>query len=66
ARVVPIEIGGRQLLQLEIPGLREETADRSLYLDYAPVKAHPVTLKFIPYYAWANRGEGEMQVWVRI
>jgi len=21
-------------------------------------------LKFIPYFAWANRGEGEMRVWV--
>ena len=21
-------------------------------------------LRFIPYYAWANRGEGEMEVWV--
>ena len=22
-------------------------------------------LTFIPYYAWANRGENEMQVWIR-
>ncbi len=25
----------------------------------------PVTLKWIPYYAWANRGENEMRIWVR-
>lgn len=25
----------------------------------------PVTLKFIPYYLWANRDKGEMAVWVR-
>ncbi|UKE71444.1 hypothetical protein K8O61_06785 [Xanthomonas cerealis pv. cerealis] len=22
------------------------------------------TLTFVPYFAWANRGEGEMRVWV--
>ncbi len=27
------------------------------------LKDHP--LKFIPYFAWANRGENEMQVWIR-
>ncbi len=26
----------------------------------------PVTMTFVPYYAWNNRGEGEMTVWVRI
>lgn len=25
----------------------------------------PASLRFIPYYAWANRSEGEMAVWVR-
>lgn len=25
----------------------------------------PVTMTFVPYYAWNNRGEGEMTVWVR-
>ncbi|MFC4305136.1 glycoside hydrolase family 127 protein [Cohnella boryungensis] len=25
----------------------------------------PAALRFIPYYAWANRSEGEMTVWVR-
>lgn len=25
----------------------------------------PVTMIFVPYYAWNNRGEGEMTVWVR-
>lgn len=29
------------------------------------LKTEPVKLKWIPYYAWANRGENEMQVWVR-
>ena len=25
----------------------------------------PVRLRWIPYYAWANRGVGEMRVWLR-
>ena len=66
ARTVEIEIGGQKMLRLEIPGLREEAEDGPLYADYAPAKTRPVTLRFIPYYAWANRGEGEMRVWIRI
>ena len=39
-------------------------ADSAPYLDAPPEKS-PAQLTFIPYYAWANRGEGEMTVWVR-
>ena len=35
-----------------------------LYLSGKP-KLEDTKLKFIPYYAWANRGENEMEVWVR-
>lgn len=28
-------------------------------------KSEPVEIKLIPYYAWANRGINEMQVWIR-
>ncbi|WP_394183677.1 hypothetical protein, partial [Salmonella enterica] len=24
----------------------------------------PQTLTFIPWFSWANRGEGEMRIWV--
>lgn len=64
-KAVSVEIGGRSMLALELPGFREERVDGSLYRDYAPAKTRPTTLKFIPYFAWANRGEGEMRVWVR-
>ena len=37
-----------------------------LYREYAPLKTNPVVLIFIPCFAWANRGEEEMRVWVRI
>ncbi len=38
--------------------------DNELYADHMPEKA-PCSAVFIPYYAWNNRGAGEMTVWVR-
>ena len=38
--------------------------DNELYADHATEKA-PASVMFIPYYAWNNRGVGEMTVWVR-
>lgn len=32
--------------------------------DHAPAESQPHTLTFIPWFSWANRGEGEMRVWV--
>lgn len=32
--------------------------------DHAPAESQPHTLTFIPWFSWANRGEGEMCVWV--
>ena len=29
-----------------------------------PSTSSPVNLRLIPYYAWANRGPGELQVWL--
>lgn len=65
-RPVPAEILGVPMTCLEAPGLREERGGGPLYRDYCPPETRPATLRFIPYYAWANRGEGEMRVWVRI
>lgn len=43
---------------------RATSRDTSLYSTVRP-DTSDVDIKFIPYYAWANRGENEMQVWVR-
>ncbi|EOW6848710.1 glycoside hydrolase family 127 protein [Cronobacter sakazakii] len=32
--------------------------------DRSPAQATPQTLTFIPWFSWANRGEGEMRVWI--
>ncbi|SCY42498.1 hypothetical protein SAMN02910292_01680 [Lachnospiraceae bacterium XBB2008] len=37
-----------------------------LYSTYRPLVSEIRTLKFIPYYMWANRGENEMSVWVDV
>lgn len=45
--------------------VRESPAEgRSLYADQPP-KTEAVDVTAIPYYAWANRGTGEMQIWIR-
>lgn len=52
---------------LECDGYRENTDNNKLYKKRNSVKswAEEIKLKWIPYYAWANRGENEMTVWVR-
>lgn len=42
-----------------------QKSDERLYFDLANVKKEKIKVKFIPYYAFANRGEGDMLVWVR-
>jgi DUF1680 family protein len=51
---------------LEHPGTVARQPEKSLYLS-ASAEAPPAvtaTLRFIPYYAWANRGPAGMQVWI--
>ena len=44
--------------------VREEAA--GLYHPYRPAVKEAVQIRLIPYFAWANRGENEMQVWTRV
>jgi hypothetical protein len=44
--------------------VREKDNADGLYTESAPV-AERTELRAIPYYAWANREPGEMQVWMR-
>lgn len=45
---------------------RQRPQDGKLYFAHTKTEYERTTLTWIPYYAWANRGEGEMQVWTRI
>ena len=45
--------------------VRDEAAagENELYSESAP-RAVPAQIKAIPYFAWANRGENQMRVWM--
>ncbi len=63
------ECRGTEALAAESqPLYREALAAESqpLYRDYQLPVEESVSMTLIPYYAWANRGEGEMAVWVRV
>ena len=48
---------------IKTTGLKLVSNNNTLYNTQKP-KEEQVQLKFIPYYAWANRGENEMLVWL--
>lgn len=58
---------GHEMRVLKVPGFRQEPSleEAPLYSAYAPARERETVLTFVPYYAWNNRGEGEMSVWVR-
>ena len=59
----------KDMVALRSPGYRESWEawpPETLYASDAEVKLTPVSLTWIPYFAWGNRGIGEMQVWTRI
>ena len=63
------EICGNPVKIVEMDGFRVvDTAkkDGELYHVYKRKEKEAAELKFVPYYTWANRGENEMMVWVRI
>lgn len=55
-------LGG--VMTLTCSGVREMAQTDVLYADQMP-ETQPVSLRFVPYYAWGNRGKGEMTVWLR-
>lgn len=49
---------------LKVPGFRRCESNEDLYLSYDKIKFEPTTLHMIPYFAFANRGECEMRIWL--
>ncbi len=37
-----------------------------LYRELRPASLEPISIRLIPYYAWANRGKGSMSVWLPV
>lgn len=61
------ELCGESVVTVSGQGKRQKKKESTgLYGLYSPAEYETVDLKWIPYYTWANRGEGEMQVWTRI
>jgi uncharacterized protein len=53
------------IVTLRGPAVRERpVGSNGLYADQPP-ETESVDITAIPYYAWANRGAGEMQIWTR-
>lgn len=59
----PDLLGGVEVLTCK--ARMEEGEQETLYTTCPPKAEQERELTFIPYYAWANRGKGEMTVWVR-
>jgi DUF1680 family protein len=63
----PDKLDGVMTINCEAKLLAEEGWDKDqLYLPYSAPVYKKLKLQWIPYYAWANRGENEMRVWVNL
>jgi hypothetical protein len=65
-KIGDINIEGTTVKKIEAQGTRRLKAidgKGELYYKVGKTQKEDVTLTYIPYYTWANRGENEMQVW---
>ena len=62
-----VKIAGAEIPAIVAQGRkRKQRMSDSLYEEYVPAEYEDAGIVYIPYYAWANRGENEMAVWLRI
>ncbi len=57
-------LGGVAVLEGRALARPSEDWSGWLYREFRPLPSRPVDARFIPYYAWANRGPSEMTVWL--
>ncbi|AEB06615.1 protein of unknown function DUF1680 [Coriobacterium glomerans PW2] len=55
---------GVEIIQVDARRQPQDGADAALYTDAAAAPAEAARLTLIPYFAWANRENGQMQVWL--
>ena len=61
------DMGGLCVPVLTVPGRRVRVPDRApLYAPWAPPEEEDTRITLIPYFAWNNRGKGEMRVWLPV
>lgn len=61
----PTILDGVQVIRMDARRLSMEGWGNKLYRGDLSKTYDPAQVTFIPYFAWANRGEGEMSVWVK-
>jgi len=61
----PEMLGGMQMIEMPAYRISNQNWGDELYQPGAKEELTAATARFIPYFAWANRGIGEMRVWVR-
>jgi len=57
-------LGGVTVVEADALAISSGDWDEKLYRPLRQPTAVPVRARLIPYYAWANRGESEMSVWL--
>ncbi len=66
---VPYEIGGRQVVALEGNAYqmrRDQFNKAALYQTIRYEGMDTVKIRMVPYFAWDNRGYGEMRIWIPV
>jgi hypothetical protein len=53
-----------QMVVLDTRAVRVRTAGQDLYTEISAGAPRPTDLRLVPYSVWANRGPGEMSVWL--
>ena len=71
AKIIDAEIENNRTKMILLSGKRRkedslEAGEQGLYSEYKTPEYENITLKYIPYFMWANRGENNMQVWTRV
>ena len=65
ALVAPLAIGGLPFPAVTLPAKRVLVPEGTpLYAPFRAEQTRDVTLTLVPYFAWNNRGLGEMRVWL--
>ncbi len=68
-RTVPYEILGKKMIALETDALlldRPQNDRSALYQTLKVDGVRAVPMRMIPYFAWDNRGYGEMRIWLPV
>ncbi|GIX07357.1 MAG: ATP-binding protein [Candidatus Poribacteria bacterium] len=62
----PELLGGVTVIYATARALPSRRWDDALYRPLSHEPLRPLSVRMIPYYAWANRGDSEMSVWLRL